>query len=196
MGKKSKIKGGNFERKVAKQLTEWWQAAGLEGEFYKTPASGGLRWQKRDDTIGDICTPEGFACTIECKNSEVWDFKELFTETIAKSPPLIKEGKGKGKPNSPRTIGEFWYQACDEASRADRIPLLVFSKNYQKDLIVFPTLTNWASDYSSQLQAWGITKVFKFVPPRWPIDTRTLIVRFDKFLEIVTPEALRKDYEC
>lgn len=36
VGKKSRNKGGRFERQMAKELTEWWGY-----EFNRVPASGG-----------------------------------------------------------------------------------------------------------------------------------------------------------
>lgn len=192
-GKGGKLKGSGFERKVAKLLTDWWNKGGLEGEFYRTPASGGLRWVNRGDTIGDICTPEGFSCTIECKNTESWKYSELFTKTIARTPPLIKQGKNKGKPNSPRTIGEFWFQACEEAKRAGKIPILIFTKNYQKDLLIFSQGSDWYFQYRREFRQWAVDTFFTF-EECYSEHSKVIIIRLDKFLEMTEPEMfLEKD---
>jgi hypothetical protein len=191
-GKGAKAKGSGMERKISKLFTQWWNAVGFEGEFYKTPASGGLRWQKRDDVIGDLVTPEGFLATIECKNCESWDYKELFSETIARKPKLIQKGKNIGKPNSPSGIGEYWWQSCEEGFRASKIPLLIFTKNYHKDLIIVPTNTTVGTLYLSQFSACGVIKQFKF-EEYLPCIEHTVILQLNDFLNIVEPKILRKD---
>ena len=192
LGKKSKIKGNTFEREISKLFTKWWNDGMFNGSFYKTPASGGLRQGNREGTVGDLVTPEGFTCTIECKNQEAWDYRELFQQTIAKAPRLIQKGKNKGKPNSPKGIGEFWFQACDEANRANRIPLLVFTKNYHKDLIIVPEDTNFGALYGEQFREFGVSKTFDY-EERLPYIRKTIIIQLSKFLEVVEPVMLRKE---
>lgn len=171
MGKKSKDKGNRFERKVAGMLTEWWKRAGYEGEFYKTPASGGLRWQSRDDTIGDVCTPNGFTQTIECKNNESWGYK-LFAIT--------------GKYSNSNLYG-WWEQSCEEAERAGKLPWLILTKNYQPTIIIY-TIT----DYNSSFQVDSLKP--KFVRQSFfPIDKKygkwceVEYTTFDSFLQLASP---------
>jgi len=192
-GKGGKLKGGNYERKTAKLFTTWWQAGGLEGEFYRTPASGGLRWANRGDTIGDLVVPQGFVGTVECKDTESWKFKELFTKTIARAPLLKKKGKNIGKSNSPRTIGEFWYQTWEEAVRANKIPMLIFSKNYQKSLIVTPVNAIWNTLYKDAFKQWAVYKSFVPDQNQFLPYLNTVIMRFDKFLEIASPHMFVED---
>jgi len=116
-GKGSKAKGSNFERDISKTLTKWWTGLGFKGEFYRTPTSGGLRWKAREDTVGDLCAPEDFAFTIECKCREDWDFKDIFNWT----PDGL--------------IAKWWKQSCDEALRANKMPLLVIKKNYVQPIV-------------------------------------------------------------
>jgi len=189
-GKGAKNKGSTFERKIAKLFTAWWQSGELEGEFFKTPASGGLRWAKRDDVIGDLCTPEGFNATIECKCTESWDFKELFQTTIAKAPSLIQKGKNIGKPNAPCGLGEYWYQSCNEGFRASKIPMLVFTKNYFPDYIMYPLAgTNVSSLYSKQFRSVGITKKF-IEEEHLPYMEHVYILKLEDFMNIVEPKML------
>ena len=192
-GKGAKIKGDKYERDIGKLFSLWWNKGGFEGKFYKTPASGGLPWQNRPDVIGDLCTPEGFTASVECKNQEQWKFKPIFDATISRKPKKIQKGKGKGKYSSPSTLGEFWFQAVSEGMRAEKIPLLVFSKNYQKDLIIFPMNTTIATLYREQLEDYGVTKKFSFKESDRKVFERTMIVRFSKFLEIVEPKLMKKE---
>ena len=105
-GKRSKAKGNEYENRIAKVFSEWW---GLT--FRRTPASGGLDWP------GDIILPEGawqskFPFCIECKNSQAWSLKNIFT--------------GKGK------IWEYWEQSMNETP-AGYYPILIFTKNFHRD---------------------------------------------------------------
>jgi hypothetical protein len=189
VGKGAKNKGNAFERKVAKLFTKWWNEAKLEGEFYKTPASGALRWGARDDVIGDLCTPEGFNATIECKCSESWKFRELFQTTIAKAPSLIQKGKNKGKPNAPSGLGEYWYQACNEGLRANKIPFLVFTKNYYPDYIMVPMNETNMVVYHQQFLDVGIVKRF-VEEEHLPYMRDVYVMKLEDFMNIVEPKML------
>ena len=168
-GKGGKLKGAGFERKVSKQLTKWWQDGGLEGEFYRTPASGGLHWQKRSDVIGDICTPEGFRNTIECKNREDWNYKQFIE--IGKS---CKSG-----------LYSWWEQSCREAYEANKRPWLILKKNFCKTLLVFSHI----DDYS-RIEANQSNKLVSAYIPTFKYDQwdKVHIILLEGFLEIAEPE--------
>lgn len=110
MSKKSRDKGNRGENKVAKLFAGWWGS-----DFTRTPSSGGFRTQKfRDDwnAAGDIVTPdESFPFCVEVKNAEGWHLEQLLT-----SPECL--------------LVKWWRQAVEE-SPEDKIPLLVFTRNYQ-----------------------------------------------------------------
>jgi hypothetical protein len=103
-------KGSGYERKIAKDLGEWWGE-----EFHRTPASGGLHWQKDNRVAGDIVTPPDsvFPFTIECKKREGFDLEQLL--------------KGTGD------IEDWWEQAVGDSERVESKPLLIFSKNRAPD---------------------------------------------------------------
>ena len=103
----SKQKGSDFERKVAKMLTEW---SGYE--FRRTPMSGALHWENDARVLSDIVPPLnlGFPFSIECKKREdSWDFDFILKGTSS--------------------IWEFWKQCLRDAQSEDLEPLLVLSKN-------------------------------------------------------------------
>lgn len=103
----SKQKGSEFERKVAKMLTEW-----SGQEFRRTPMSGALHWENDERVVSDIVPPLnlGFPFSIECKKQEVpFDFDFIMKGTSS--------------------IWEFWKQCVRDAQSADLEPLLVFNKN-------------------------------------------------------------------
>ena len=103
MGKYSKDKGSAFERKIAKILSE---AFGVE--LVRTPMSGG--WG-RLETKGDLVTRDDFPYHVECKKREGWTLDCLLS------------GKGDKKL-------EGWWAQTKEQCPENKIPLLVFSKNF------------------------------------------------------------------
>ena len=107
----SKKKGSKWERDVCKFMKKW-----TGYEFSRTPASGGLRWHKKDDIVSDvICTDEKhghrFPCAIECK----------FYQDIKFEHVLLGNDSCK--------IMEFWNQATRDAERAKKLPLLIMRYN-------------------------------------------------------------------
>lgn len=121
----SKNKGSNFERTIAKDFTKWWNDAGLEGKFFRTPGSGALAYREQEDVIGDLCTPKGFPFTIECKNQEGWKLEDLFSEKIE-----CNTDKG--------SISGWWKQSCIEAYRANKKPMLIVKRNFYDPLVIIP----------------------------------------------------------
>lgn len=107
----SRSKGNRFERNTAKWLSEW-----TGYEFGRVPGSGSLRWKKTDNITGDItCTDDKharrFPFSVECKNHKDIRFEHVLLQT--------KSCK----------IHEFWSQATNDASRANKIPLLIMRYN-------------------------------------------------------------------
>lgn len=105
----SKNKGSRFERTVAKWFEDW-----TGYKFSRTPGSGG--WAKAKDSFGDIvCTDEKhsrrFPFSIECKN-----YKDINFEHILLGTKTCK-------------IKSFWDQAVHDASRCNKIPLLIVKYN-------------------------------------------------------------------
>lgn len=125
----SKNKGNKWERDVCKFFKEW-----TGYEFSRVPASGGLRWHKKDDIVSDvICTDEKhsrrFCCNIECKF-----YKELKFEHILLDNTSCK-------------ILEFWDQAKNDANRAKKIPLLIMRYNNMPKMEAFVMISHNFMDF-------------------------------------------------
>jgi hypothetical protein len=112
----SRDKGARAERSVAKLFQTW-----TGYEFTRTPSSGGLRWQRKNDTVGDlICSDDShsryFTFTIEVKFYKEISFQDLLLPNKSK-------------------IMEFWEQSVEEGIRSKKIPLLLMRYNgMPKDL--------------------------------------------------------------
>lgn len=115
-GRGSRNKGSNYERAIAKKLTEFWG----EGAFQRVPNSGGLHWGSDQRIAGDIIPPPEaqFPFVVECKKREGWTMDNV----------LLDNGQ-------PR---EWWYQAVTDARRVKKTPMLIFSRNRAKDFVMLP----------------------------------------------------------
>jgi hypothetical protein len=118
-GRKSKRKGNNAERAVAKAFQEWWGW----GLWARTPASGGWATaaHRQDfNTCGDVTTTAtDFSknYVIENKKCEGWTLDQLIH-------------------NEACVVLTWWKQAFDETPKG-MIPLLVIARNHIPQAIIF-----------------------------------------------------------
>jgi hypothetical protein len=131
----SKRKGSKNERAIAKQFAQW---TGLE--FSRTPSSGGLRWSRQDDTVGDIvCTDKKkqyFRFCVEAKFHEDINFNSLI---------------GTNKSD----IIKFWIQSLEEGKRSGKVPLLFMRYNLMKKGVHF---LGMPINFMMALQVAGLIK--------------------------------------
>ncbi len=172
-GIKGKDKGSGFELKIAKRFTEW---SGVK--FQRVPLSGG--WNKVV-VSGDIfCEPEYepspttkqivFPLSIECKNDESWELVQLFKDTD-KSP-----------------IRLFWDQAINDALETNKIPALIFSRNWVPDFIMLKV------DTLNQIAKKSGSSWKKLLHMTYPMseDCQVAIMTLDLFFEWITFSSLLK----
>jgi len=107
--KNSRRKGCDFERKIAKDFTDW---CGFSCK--RTPMSGG--WSKTGDvTPRDPEQMVDFIFNTELKNQEGWSFSSSFLgDSVSKQ------------------IKKWWSQCSADAKDSGRIPLLIFTKSYDR----------------------------------------------------------------
>ena len=133
-GKKAKRKGGTFERKIAKYLSEFWGAS-----FHRTPASGGSPLKGDFNMAGDLCTSdEDWMFHVECKNQEA----------LAGFHTILTSKKS--------AVWKWWDQASSECPE-DQVPLLIFTKNRIPEFCMLPNyfweFVNWGIDESLESTA-------------------------------------------
>jgi hypothetical protein len=117
----ARSKGTSFELTVAKQIAK--DLGGFDQQRYlpRAPESGArIQWK------GDIVATDKLASIwpflIECKKQEGWDFEGLM------------------KRDNKSIIKEWYTKACEQAKDSyNKIPLLIFARNYQPWFIAFPT---------------------------------------------------------
>ena len=120
--KNAKAKGNNFERKIAKMLSEW---SGYT--FMRTPSSGAIHNFHDKRVISDIVAPLAigkFPFSIECKNVECsWEWSTLLEGTST-------------------TLSIHWSQCKNDAQREGLVPLLIVTKNF-RDIYSIMRLEDW-----------------------------------------------------
>lgn len=130
MRKNSRNKGSRFERSVAKAWESW-----TGYKFSRTPGSGG--WAKAKDAVGDlVCTDythsRRFPFSIECKSYQDIKFEHLLLG------------------NKTCRIHSFWEQACRDANKVGRLPILIMRYNSMPKgeafFVVGKELTDWLSE--------------------------------------------------
>lgn len=84
-GRRSKRKGGNYERKVKKLLKEW-----IDIDLERTPLSGGFAKSKGLKSVkGDLNTLDNsidFKLHIECKDQKRWSIKSWWRQAEEECP--------------------------------------------------------------------------------------------------------------
>lgn len=106
VGKRSRRKGGTYERKICHLLTETTKV-----KFKRAPRSGALLREGRVNghfISGDLVSEMPFRYSIECKNRKAISLdaaiKNMYTSALA----------------------EAWFQCVYDAKIADKIPMLFF----------------------------------------------------------------------
>ena len=126
-GKKAKRKGSVFERSLCKSFSDFWGS-----KFFRTPMSGGSHLRHDYNLAGDVSTPdELFPYHVEAKNQQA--LKGFYTIFTSAKCPVWK-----------------WWQQCVADCPKEKIPLLIFTKNYMPEFILVPRL------YGTILEAQGL----------------------------------------
>lgn len=158
----SKAKGSEYERKIAKKLTQW---SGYE--FNRTPMSGGLHWEEDNNVSGDIVPPAElkFPFSIECKKREIdWEFDTLLRETSQ--------------------IWDFYKQSCRDSSRyiskgIKKEPMVVFSKNRRESYMLI---------HKEIFEFFFSNSEVKHVEVIIDENCKVVLMSFDEFLSLCTLE--------
>lgn len=126
MSKRGKTKGGQYERKIATSLGEWFY--GDETALWRVGGSGARATRRQ--AAGRSCVHPGdivpvqpaamnFPLAVECKNHQGWSFDQLLKPTV----------------NAPRLL-LWWDKVYLEALNVSLVPWLVFTKNGLPDYVL------------------------------------------------------------
>ena len=175
-GKRAKSKGRKFENEIANLFTYW---AG--STFRRVPLSGG--WQSSSVAAGDIFLVAEYEATndlnvprvrfpfsVECKKQERWDFAQLFRDS-EKCP-----------------LRRFWKQATNDAKKIKKLPIMIFTRNFQPTFIMLSTCT---ANRLARL-AYGTWHDFDHIIVRMSEKDQVVIFLLEDFLGWISFETLLK----
>jgi len=157
VGKRSRNKGASFERAISKKFSEW-----LECKVRRTPMSGayGSEWHLGGDLMFDIDVP----WYVELKNREGWRLEQIFSS----------------KPCGP--IIDWLNSTWEEAERAEKIPMVIFTRNRVESYVALPLL-HLERDLLVR-DACRFPSVM-FLPDMW------VVVPLQSFMDLVLPETVK-----
>lgn len=177
---KGKIKGGVFERDIAKKLSLWFSKSKRDDIFYRSHSSGARftsRKKSNKDTAyqsGDITCSDPIGeplinkWSIECKTGYgKWDVLDLIEGKIKKTKLI-----------------EFWEQACKDAIKKE--PILIFRRKGKGACICIRTkyFVGFSNAHIDNLQTISI------------IDNRNrerlTLINLDDFLSVISAENICK----
>jgi hypothetical protein len=168
-------KGGDFEREVSKSLTKWLTGVEKPYKFWRMPGSGGLATIHEEcrEMSGDIrsLSPESEFFTrifsVECKTgypkTSFWQhFKNLKTFGIK----------------------EFWKQACEDALKAEKRPMLIYRKKGKQIILGLCEPDSVQLEASCDLLATLPSIRLRFQMSEFP---PIVFYEFYQFLNVVKP---------
>ena len=173
MGRSSKNKGSDFERKVCRLLTRWITGKTDPVIFWRTAGSGSQFTRQRgcSKMCGDIMaiSSEGEFFTnlfcIECK----------FYEKI----PFLALISSKGC----NLVSNWWKKLCEQSLIDSKLPFLFFKENYQPIYIMFPRTIY------CEFETW-VGSPSRFLVLNYE-DVKVVVMEWNMFSEWLDPEVVR-----
>jgi hypothetical protein len=167
-------KGSAWEREVAKLLTTWLTGKPKPYVWWRMPSSGAMATisEENKELSGDIMAmrPEGAFLTdkysLECKVGYP-------SSSFHKHLKGVKNDEIKG----------FWKQACDDANKADKKPMLIYKKKLHNALIGIEE-----GDFAVQLS------YLSSITMKFDLDSPLPSVSFydmEEFFKAVSPDDVR-----
>ena len=167
-----KAKGSAYEREIAKTLTKWCSGQDKEYWFWRSPSSGAVSTitEGNGEIAGDIIAlkPEGTFLTSK------------FSIEVKVGYPTSNFHKHLKKVKNDE-IRDFWSQCCNDADRADKLPMLIYKKKQYNALIGVSVINDKLKEIPSLIMTWGD---YNDLPICHFFD-------LEEFLNTVTPEDIK-----
>ena len=128
MGHKSRNKGAAFENKIARMI-----GSALGVALRRTPLSGGWACGSANVAGDIVCVDDNinFPYCVECKKQEGWKLESLLTRNHA-------------------WFDVWWDQLIVECPN-EKLPVLVFSRNYQPEFVAVKASLESMPEYPALL---------------------------------------------
>jgi len=180
-------KGSEFERTIAKYLTNWLTGQRKEYYFWRTPASGAL---------STIAEQQGMTGDIISVKDEARILTDVFSIELKTGYPQASIDKHL-KDNKNNQIQDFWEQSCKDADRAKKFPMLIYRKKGMKP---------WVGISRQFFEEFEMDRVYAssnhlshlaYITLSWGMEDGKMIMNdvlmlfdMDQFFAVVTPEIL------
>lgn len=169
---KGKGKGSAWERDVAKTLTKWLTGSEKPYVWWRAPSSGAMATisEENKEISGDIIAlrPEGAFLTDKFSIEAKVGYP---TSNFHKHLKKVKNDEIKG----------FWVQACNDADRAGKLPMLIYKKKQFNALIGVSVINDKLKEIPSLVMTWG---EYNDLPVCHFFD-------MEEFLNTITPEDMK-----
>lgn len=173
---KGKAIGNSEERRIAKYLTKWASGQDKTYIFWRCPSSGaiGSILEDNGELCGDIIAirPEGTFLT------------SIFSIEVKRNYPNSSFNSFMKK-NKNDEILSFWKQSCHDANKANKHPMLIYTKTRHNSLIGI-TL-----DVLNKLPKRLLTKRRLTIGLEDDILPQCIFFDLDDFFEIVMPDDIK-----
>jgi len=168
---KSKRKGSNYEREIAKKLSRWWDPSSKEIVFWRTHSSGAAKHLSSQQQ-GDIYSLQEDSkiliknVLIECKHYKEFNLFKIITKGKIPLKEWIKK-----------------YQLESEVYKKKYF-WIIFRLNHYPDMIfVNKRFFNKFKKYLKNLNHIQLT-----------FEKGGVIFLLDEFLDVITPEVIKKEF--
>jgi len=172
-----KAKGSDFERLICRKLTHWITGSEKPEIFWRSGGSGSVFTRGKSNTKGGGNMPGDLmaihakgqwlceAFSIECKSYKDYRLEKVLTE-------------------KKDHVTEWWMQACDDAKKSSRFPMLIFKRNRGE---IFIGIDNRC--ITRGMNDWGIAPRVSFSSCliRYPRGIDMYVVELDRFLQESDP---------
>jgi hypothetical protein len=135
-------KGGNFEREISADLSNWWSNGTDDNIFYRSPGSGGRFTARRgsgkelqEEQGGDIIAikPEGKLLTDVVLFEAKTGYGKKQKGEMIRWDILDFMDSRQDKP----VLSKMWDQCSRDANLTKRIPVLIFRRNRRHPCMMF-----------------------------------------------------------
>lgn len=172
-------KGSSFERKICKQLSQWWTEGEKDDVFWRTAGSGSratVRGKRGKDTtnsagdigyIDEIGKPLIDLFVIELKRGYSRDISILDFIDSRKRKPLLEK---------------WWMKAYTECTNSKRFSYwIIFQRDNHTPVLLLPQ------------QAFAEIELYHTIYPHVivSISNYNCFISFDRFLDWCTPDGIR-----
>lgn len=180
-------KGSSFERDTCRALSLWWTHGQRDDVFWRNRTRVTSKTPNRERQLGDMtATHTSGLPFIEVFNAEL---KIGYSKTKAGKKhrvipwDLLDLIDGKG-----RTFIGFWEQTLEDAVVSNRIPMLIFKRDYHTPVVcLFHTDVEKLEDLNNDCMIYPYLSATLGL-----IYTETIdLYSFDKFFEWLRPETVR-----